>query len=185
MVTQKPRIKLTYEDYRTTPEDKRYELLDGELTMAPAPRTSHQSVQIALGSRMYGFVEAEGLGQVFLAPTDVVLSDTDVVQPDILFVSSERAHIITEDNIQDAPDLVIEILSPGTAERDRGFKRALYARHGVREYWLVGPDSATVTVLALEEEGFEVVGTYGEGETFASPTLGGLEISIDEVFGAG
>ena len=183
MVTQKPRIKLTYEDYRTTPEDKRYELLDGELILAPAPRTSHQSVQIALGSRMYQFVEAEGLGQVFLAPTDVVLSDTDVVQPDILFVSRERAHIITEDNIQDAPDMVIEILSPSTADRDRGFKRALYARHGVREYWLVGPDSATVTVLALEEEGFEVVGTYGEGDSVSSSVVEGFAIELDEVFG--
>ena len=183
MVTQKPRIKLTYEDYRTTPEDKRYELLDGELILAPAPRTSHQSVQIALGSRMYRFVEAEGLGQVFLAPTDVVLSDTDVVQPDILFVSRERAHIITEDNIQDAPDMVIEILSPGTADRDRGFKRALYARHGVREYWLVGPDSATVTVLALEEEGFEVVGTYGEGDSVSSSVVEGLTVELDEIFG--
>ena len=182
MVTQKPRIKLTYEDYRTTPEDKRYELLDGELTLAPAPRTSHQSVQIALGSRMYRFVEAEGLGQVFLAPTDVVLSDTDVVQPDILFVSSERAHIITEDNIQDAPDLVIEILSPGTAERDRGFKRALYAQHGVREYWLVGPDSATVTVLALEEGGFEVVGTYGEGDSVSSSVVEGFRVELDKIF---
>ena len=159
MVTQKPRIKLTYEDYRTTPEDKRYELLDGELTMAPAPRTNHQRVQFELGLTLGQFVKDRELGEVFFAPTDVVLSDTDVVQPDILFVSSERAHIITEDNIQDAPDLVIEILSPGTADRDRGFKRALYAQHGVREYWLVGPDSATVTVLALEEEGFEVVGT--------------------------
>ena len=182
MVTQKPRIKLTYEDYRTTPEDKRYELLDGELIMAPAPRTNHQRVQFELGLILGQFVKDRELGEVFFAPTDVVLSDTDVVQPDILFVSRERAHIITEDNIQDAPDLVIEILSPGTAERDRGFKRALYAQHGVREYWLVGPDSATVTVLALEEEGFEVVGTYGEGERFASPTLEGFNIDIDEIF---
>ena len=120
------------------------------------------------------FVKDRELGEVFFAPTDVVLSDTDVVQPDILFVSRERAHIITEDNIQDAPDLVIEILSPGTAERDRGFKRALYAQHGVREYWLVGPDSATVTVLALEEEGFEVVGTYGEGDSVSSSVVEGF-----------
>ena len=94
---------------------------------------------------------------MYIAPFDVVLSDTDVVQPDILFVSNERMGIVTEDNIQGAPDLVIEILSPSTAERDRTFKRSLYARHGVREYWLVDPDARSVEVLVLGEGHFEIV----------------------------
>ena len=82
-----------------------------------------------------------------MLPFDVVLSDTDVVQPDLLFVSNERANIITDENIQGAPDLVVEILSPSTAERDQTFKRSLYAKHGVKEYWLVDTDAKTVTVL--------------------------------------
>ena len=112
----------------------------------------------------------------------MVLSATDVVQPDILFVSRAREEIITEDHIQGAPDLVIEILSPATAERDRGYKRALYAQHGFKEYWLAGPDSATVTVLALGENDFEVAGTYGEGDTVRSRTLPDFTVAIDEIF---
>ena len=182
MVGQRSRIKLTYADYRTTPEDKRYELLDGELIMAPAPRTSHQAVQTNLGWRVAQHVHENGLGRVFYAPTDVVLSDTDVVQPDILFVSVDRAHFVTEVNVQGAPDLVVEILSPTTADRDRGYKRSLYAQHGVSEYWIVGVESATVTVLRLGDSGFEVVGTYGEGDTFTSSTLPEFTFDIDEVF---
>ena len=183
MVGQRPRIKLTYADYRTTPDDKRYELLDGELIMAPAPRLRHQEVQSRLGSRLSAHVESEGLGKLYFAPTDVVLSNSDVVQPDLLYVSNERSHVLQGgDNVQGAPDLVIEILSPFTAERDRVVKRALYAQHGVREYWIVGVESATVTVLRLEDSGFEVVGTYGEGDTFTSSTLPEFTFDIDEVF---
>lgn len=185
MVTEKPRIKLTYEDYRSTPDDKRYELLDGELILAPAPRTTHQVVQNNISWRMSQFVAVEDLGTVFNAPTDVVLAETNIVQPDIVFVSREREHIIMENDIQGAPDLVVEVLSPSTASRDRGYKRSLYAQHGVREYWMAGVDSATITVLLLGEDGFEVFGTFGEGERFASPTLEGFEIEIDVVFGLG
>ena len=183
MVTEKRRIKLTYEDYRNTPDDKRYELLDGELILAPAPRTTHQTVQNNISWRMSQFVAMEGLGKVFNAPTDVVLMGTDIVQPDIVFVSREREHIVMENDIQGAPDLVVEVLSPSTASRDRGYKRSLYARHGVREYWMAGVESATITVLVLGESGFEVFGTFGEGERFRSPTLGGFEVEIDVVFG--
>jgi len=185
MVTEKPRIKLTYEDYRSTPDDKRYELLDGELVLAPAPRTTHQMVQNNISWRMSQFVSDENLGTVFNAPTDVVLAETNIVQPDIAFVSYGRAHIIEENDIQGAPDLVVEVLSPSTASRDRGYKRTLYARHGVREYWMAGVESATITVLLLGEDGFEVFGTFGEGESFSSPTLDGFEVEIDVVFGLG
>lgn len=123
MVTEKPRIKLTYEDYRSTPDDKRYELLDGELVLAPAPRTTHQIVQTNMGWRMAQYVHEHDLGRIFFAPTDVVLAETNIVQPDIAFVSRERAHIIEENDIQGAPDLVVEVLSPSTASRDRGYKR--------------------------------------------------------------
>ncbi len=184
MVTQKPRVKLTYEDYRKTPEDMRCELMDGELILAAAPRTTHQRVQFDFGLIIGQFVKDGDWGEVFFAPTDVVFSDADVVQPDILFVSKERAHVITEDNIRGAPDLVVEILSPSTAERDRGYKRDLYERHGVKEYWMADVDLATVTVLRLGDGGlFEIVGTYGEGESFTSAVLAGFVVNVDEVFG--
>ena len=181
MAIPNPAIKFTYEDYLNAPEDKRYELLDGALVMAPAPGERHQSVSIRLGSKLFQFVAENRLGEVYSAPFDVVLSDTDVVQPDLLFVSNARAHIITPANIQGAPDLVVEILSPSTVERDKTFKRALYAEHGVGEYWMVDTDARTITVL-LGERGFAVEGIYGEGATLESPTLGSFALRIDDVF---
>ena len=115
MITPKPKTKLTFQDYLKTSDDERYELLDGELIMLLSPNEAHQITCLNLGSRLLLYVEQNGLGQVLLAPYDVKLSDTDVVQPDILFVSNERSGVRTTDNIQGAPDLVVEIQSPSTA----------------------------------------------------------------------
>lgn len=183
MTVPNPHIKFTYEDYVNAPEDKRYELLDGELLMTPAPAEIHQRISILLGWRLLQFVTENGLGRVYQAPFDVVLSDMDVVQPDLLFISNARAHIVTAANVQGAPDLVVEILSPSTAERDRTLKRRLYARHGVSEYWIVDTEAGSVEVLLLREGGFEVAGTYGGGDTLTSPTLRGFELGIDDMFG--
>ena len=176
-------MKRTYADYLETSDDERYELLHGELVMAPAPLTDHQLVVMELGSQLHTFVKDRGLGAVLSAPTDVVLSDTDVVQPDILFVSNERRYIRTRENIQGAPDLVVEILSPATAERDRSVKFELYAQHSVQEYWIVDPDARTITVFLLNEGAFEEVDTYSAGETLTSPMLAGFSIALDEIFG--
>ena len=177
-----PTIKFTYEDYLNTPEDKRYELLDGELVMAPAPGELHQSVSAQLGWRLVQFVSENNLGRVYQAPFDVVMSNMNVVQPDLLFVSNERSHIITSANIQGAPNLVVEILSPSTAERDRTFKRTLYAKYGVNEYWMVDTTAKDITVLLLGEREYEVVDTYGEGETLTSPTLQGFALNVGDLF---
>jgi Uma2 family endonuclease len=178
-----PAIKFTYDDYRNTPDDSRYELLDGELVMAPAPSLRHQRTGIRLSSLLHAFVTGRRLGEVFSPPCDVILSDADVVQPDLLFVSRERRRTLLEgDAVRGAPDLVVEILSPSTAARDRTLKRVLYARHGVREYWLVDPDAETITVMVLGTDGFEVEAVYGKGETLTSPTLRGLAVNLDEVF---
>ncbi len=182
MVTIQPATKLTYEDYRHIPDDERYELLDGELVMSPSPNRAHQRIDTKLGWRLAQFVEERDLGEVYSAPFDVVLSEVDVVQPDLLFVSNERAYIITEDNIRGAPDLVVEILSPSTAERDRTFKRMLYARYGVPEYWLVDPDSRTITILRLDAGVYAEVSRYGPGQTLASPTLLGFTANLDQIF---
>lgn len=182
MAIPNPTVKFTYEDYLNTPEDKRYELIDGELFMTPAPGELHQRVSILLGSKLFQFASENNLGRVYVAPFDVVLSDLDVVQPDLLFVSNERSRIITPENVQGAPDLVVEILSPSTATRDTTFKRVLYARYGVREYWMVDTQEATITVLLPGDRGLEVADVYGEGETLTSATLQGFQLNIDDVF---
>ena len=140
------KTRLTYADYLETSDDERYELLKGELVMSPSPKEIHQHISGILYLAIGAFVRERSLGKVYFAPFDVVLSDTNVVQPDLLFVSNERAGIITQDNVQGAPDLVVEILSPATAERDRTLKLDLYAQYGVKEYWIVDPDAETSTV---------------------------------------
>ena len=182
MVTAKTRVRFTYEDYLSTPEDKRYELLDGELVMVPSPTWPHQRTEMKLGIRLGGFVEWHELGETATAPLDVVLSDTDVVQPDLLFVSRERASIIGHDAIHGAPDLVVEILSPSTAQRDLTFKRRLYAKYGVKEYWHVNIAERRITVLSLGDNDYEVEAVYGSGHTLTSPTLPGFALVIDEIF---
>ena len=182
MVVAKPAARLTYEDYRNTPEDERYELLDGELVMTAAPNIAHQRVSSRLERRLGAFVEERGLGEIFDAPTDVVLSDTDVVQPDLLFVSKGRADIITADNVQGAPDLVVEVLSPTTARRDWRVKLDLYSKHGVQEFWLADPQTEIVWVLLPNEGSLEVAAIYGEGDTLTSPTLEGFTLGLDQIF---
>lgn len=176
------KTKLTYEDYLKTSEDERYELLDGELFIPPAPGIAHQHVAMKLATRLDTFVEERKLGVVYFAPTDVVLSETHVVQPDLMFISSVRAGIVTSANIQGAPDLLVEIRSDSTAERDETRKRQLYAEYGVREYWLVDPEARTITVLLLGADGYAERATYTEGQTLTSPVLEGFSALLDEIF---
>lgn len=187
MITEVPpmsklAIKFTYEDYRLLPEEKRCELIEGEFYMVPSPSYSHQTISKALFLALNDFVNTHSLGQVLYAPLDVVLSDEDVVQPDILFISKERTRIITEENIRGAPDLVVEILSPGTAERDLTLKRKLYAKFGVREYWLVDPEHETIEVLSLSARGYNKAGSYDIEKTLQSPLLKGLSLAIKRIF---
>ena len=182
MVTREPKGKLTYADYAKTPEGERWELIDGELIMPPSPKETHQSVQGNLGTLMFTFARGNSLGRVYFAPFDVVLSETDTVQPDLLFISTERLHLITEDNIQGAPDLVVEIRSPCTARQDWTVKRELYAKHGVKEYWLVDPEAATIAVLLLADGELQVASMFGGSDTFTSDTLRGFSIPMTEIF---
>ena len=181
-ISQSYQSSLHTKTIRNTPEDKRYELLDGELVTVPTPGELHQSVSAQLGWRLVQFASENNLGRVYHAPFDVVLSELDVVQPDLLYVSTERTHIITPENIQGAPDLVVEILSPSTATRDRTFKRTLYARHGVKEYWMVDTSAKDITVLLLGDRGFEVVDVYGESKALTSPKLRGFRLKLDDIF---
>ncbi len=176
-------VKLTYADYLQTPDDERYELMDGDLIMTPAPNTRHQGITTRLSGLLDAFVWRKRLGRVFVAPFDVALSDVDVVQPDILFVSNARAErFLDDENLKGPPDLAVEVLSPSTAQRDRSFKRALYARHGVKEYWIVDPDAKTVSVLLLDDDRFRTVRIYAESETVESIILDGFQFDADAIF---
>ena len=176
------KTRLTYADYLETSDDGRYELLNGELILSPSPKEIHQYTSSMLHLKFGTHARKNNLGKVYFSPFDVVLSDTDVVQPDLLFVSNERADMINHDNVRGAPDLVVEILSPTTADRDRTIKLDLYAAHGVKEYWMVDPESRTVMVLLRGESRFEVSGIYGEGQTLSSPTLEGFSVALGEIF---
>ena len=183
MVSVNTKIKFTYKDYKSLPESEtnRYELIGGELIMVPSPNIYHQRVSGKLEFLLRDFVEKNKLGEIFDAPCDVHLGD-NVVQPDILFVSKEHSYVIVKEEIKGAPDIVIEILSPTTAERDKTIKRTLYARYGVREYWIVDPEKKTVEVLTLKKEGYETFGIYKMQDTLTSPLLSGLSINLTKVF---
>ncbi len=144
-------LRLTYDDYCRIPSEQRYELIGGGLRMVPSPSVFHQTVCGNLMAAFWRWAEERGLGVFYFSPIDVVLSDHDVVQPDILFVAKERRGIIREKNIKGAPDLVVEVISPSAGNRDRFGKRGLYARYGVRELWLVDLKDQSVEVAVLRD----------------------------------
>ncbi|MEW6744633.1 MAG: Uma2 family endonuclease [Planctomycetota bacterium] len=174
---------MTYADYAALPDDgRRHQVIEGELVVTPAPDESHQRSLLNLVRLIDGYVRSGEVGRIYFAPLDVVLSDENVVQPDLLYVSRERLTIITNANVQGAPDLVIEVLSASTAHLDRGGKREIYARFGVREYWLVSPEAGTIEVLVLREGSFERLGLFGSGDEVKSSILSGLSFKTDAVF---
>lgn len=185
MVLNNPALKLTYEDYERFPDDgKRHELIDGDHHVTPAPSRKHQYISGRLHARLFTFVDERRLGHVYSAPFDVVLSDADVVQPDLLFVSHERMQRLTERGLQGAPDLMIEISSERTRRIDETTKRKLYERFGVREYWVVDPVLETVRVYRQTAGGFaNAVELSAEAaDRLESPLLPGLELPLAEIF---
>ena len=172
----------TYEDYRNTSDDQRYEVLDGELVILPTPNIAHQKVLFRMARLLEDFVLERELGEVFIAATDVVLSDTNVVQPDIIFVSTERKSIVDADNIKGSPDLVVEIISPNNPKRDLVRKRGIYARHGVGEYWIADPEALSIRVMTLEGSAYREAEEFGMGDVLTSSALEGLELEVGNVF---
>ncbi len=177
--------KLTYEDYVLIPGDgRRHEILDGEHYVTPAPLTRHQRVSSRLHGTLEPFVFERQLGLVLAAPTDVVLSPHDVTQPDLLFVSKARTGIVTEENLQGAPDLVVEILSESTRRRDERLKHDLYERFGVQEYWLVDSERRTIRVFRRQGDRFHRAAELAAaaGDSLASPLFPGLTIPLASLF---
>lgn len=173
----------TYEEYLHFPDDgRRWQIIDGERHLIPAPRVLHQRVIGRFHLLLAGDPRVTALGEVLLSPVDLVLSPTDVVQPDLLFVSRERASIVREKALHGAPDLVIEVLSPSTEKLDRVLKRGLYEESRVGELWLVDVDAGTVEVHRREEAGFGEPETLPADGTLTSPALPGIALPLARIF---
>ncbi len=181
-ITIPEKKKYTYDDYLKTPEDKRYELIDGELLMTPAPFTNQQRISKKLVFLLDTFITENKRGEILYAPCDVYFDHENVVQPDILFISKERLHIIGEKNIQGAPDLAIEILSEYSVYRDVVQKKRLYAKFGVKEYWVVIPEEKEIEVYTLKDTVFHLHKLYSYFGALESPLLKGLTIELNKIF---
>lgn len=175
-------IKLTYEDYKLLPEDKRVELIEGNFLMTPAPNCKHQKILGQIFIDLATWAKNNKLGEVFVAPTDVVLSEHDVVQPDILFIAKEHLGIIKESCIKGVPDLVVEVLSPGNEERDTIVKRHLYSKFGIREYWIVDLKAETITILTFQKNKLEVQQTYPVDSVATSTVVTGFQLKTKALF---
>lgn len=154
MEAKSRRQRWTYADYARLPMPSeaggtRYEVIDHELYVTPSRGRRHQAVVMHLSWLLYGFVRENELGKVLVSPFDVLFAEGDYLEPDILFVRKSRADIVTERGIEGPPDLVVEVLSPSTASRDRGIKLERYRLYGVAEYWVIDPDERTVEVWEL------------------------------------
>ncbi len=176
--------RLTCEELELLPEEHegdRQELIDGELVVTPVPIIKHQIVNGNITFALEQHVRDGGLGMVFSPPTGIRFSPHNLLIPDVSFVARDRLHILGTKTIDGTPDLVVEILSPGTRRRDLETKREVYARFGVREYWIVDPEARTVTVLALANDHYEVVTPEDEGAV-ESRVLPGLKLALQGVF---
>ncbi len=176
----------TYQDYLKLNDDQRYEIIEGQLLMAPAPIPYHQAVSRNIEFALWNYVKKKKLGVIYDAPIDVVFDEHNVFQPDIVFVSEKRKDIIGEKAINGAPDLVVEVISPSSLGRDTVLKKRVYERFGVKEFWIVYPEMKCVEVLVLGKGGgYELYdeGCLEEGkESVASKVIKGFKLDLKEVF---
>jgi Uma2 family endonuclease len=165
-------------------DKRRHEVLDGHHYVTPSPFVRHQRISGRTYRPLSSWVEEHDLGEVLYASVDVVLSPHDVAVPDLLYVSKERAGIITEKNIQGPPDLVVEIISPSTRLRDEGIKLQRYGVLGVDEYWMVYPDRRVIRTYRREGDRLRLAAdlSAAAGDALSTPLLPGLEIPLAEVF---
>ena len=155
--------RYVYEDLLAMPEDgRRREILEGDLLVSPSPTRTHQRIVSNLDV-LFRHLEERDLGQAYIAPFDVVFDRYTVLEPDVMFIRTERLGIVGERNVSGAPDLVVEVLSESTRDMDLGPKLRAYGRHGAGAYWIVDPDADTVQVFCREGEAFIEAGTVGRG----------------------
>lgn len=180
-------LKLTYDDFLLFPDDgQRHELIDGEHYVTPSPNLRHQDISGRLYLLIGNWLAAHPVGRIYYAPLDVILSRHDVVEPDLLYVSNERAAaLLGGQHVTGAPDLVVEIASPDTRRRDETIKRRLYERQGVTEYWVVDPDIDVIRVYTRTDDRFgrPVELSAEAADVLRTPLLPGLEIPLERVFG--
>ena len=181
-IAQKPSGGMRYVDYCALPAELRCELISGELAMTPSPSTKHQRIAGELFYQIKRYLDDHPAGVLFFAPMDVVLSPHDVVQPDLLLVLNENRGLIEENAIAGAPDLVAEVLSAGTLERDVIHKTGLYERYGVKEFWRVDPQLERIERLNRPGGKLEVTATFTKNERLESLLLPELTIGLDAVF---
>jgi len=175
--------RMTFSDWLKLPDDGRlYELIEGELLVTPPPSVTHQRISRDLEFALMSYLRRTGQGEVLYAPVGVKLSDEDVLEPDLVVVLAAHSARVGAQVIEGPPDIVVEILSPGTAKRDLGTKRAKYASSGVPEYWIVDPAARVIEVLRLASSGYERYGLFGHADTLHSATLPDFELSLSEVF---
>ena len=185
MTTETGHLKLTYEDYRLIPDDgKRHELIEGEHCMSPSPNIKHQRISGRLFAALYNFLQQHPLGEVFDAPCDVVLSDFDVVQPDLIFVAHAQRSIITDANIRGVPTLLVEILSEGNRKLDETIKRQRYTHYGVPEYWIVDPELDLVKIyrFTADRYGQATILTREAQDILSTPLLPSLSVPLVTLF---
>ena len=173
----------TYKEYAALPDDGvRYEIVNGVLFMTPSPSGKHQDAVGEIFAYLREHVKQAGIGKVRVAPCDVELAANVVVQPDVFIVLNEHLDRIFEDRVIGAPDLVVEVTSPGTATYDRNNKYYAYARAGVPEYWIADPISHTVEVLVLDGFQYRSLGVFRGTATLPSQTLPEFEVLVEKFF---
>ena len=173
----------TYDRYAAMPDDgHRYEIIDGVMEMmSPGPNTSHQSICRDLLYTLMQTCKENYI--IFISPIDVILSQTNVVQPDVLMIHRSRSHIVSKRGIEGPPDLVVEILSPGSRRRDKRLKMGVYAAHGVPEYWIIDPEARTLELYALSSNGgYELCDVFEQNDKVTSDKLPCVSFSVDDLF---
>ena len=177
------RVVLTYEDYLAMPDDgRRYEILDGEVAVTATPALPHQVIVGNLYWVLRGYVQLRGLGQVYLSPVTVILANTTVVEPDLVYVDGARAGLVSDRGIRGAPTLAIEVLSPSTSHNDRGPKFQLYARYGVPYYWIADTGARVLEGYALEAGAYRLAGRLHGDNRSALPPFPDLVLGLDELW---
>jgi Uma2 family endonuclease len=187
MITRSQSPRMTYQDLLRLPDDLlRHELIDGEHYVSPAPAVKHQDIVLNLGRILLTFVRAHRLGKVMIGPVDVLFTEHDVVEPDVLFVATEHMDRVRERYVAGAPDLLVEVLSPSNRGYDRVKKRRLYEAQGVPEYWIVDPPAETLEIYRAASLGGQLAQcatlSRAAGDTLETPLLAGLRIPLGEVF---
>jgi Uma2 family endonuclease len=183
MAVAPPPIKLTWDDYKLFPNDgRRHELIDGQHIMSPSPKSKHQDASSNLFWLLQSFIRPRRLGRLYAAPFDVIFSQFDVVEPDLLFIAALRVKKLVKDWVRGAPDLVVEILSPSMGEIDRSLKFKQYEKFGVREYWLVDPEIESVEIFVLRDSGYELLTSVKGKQRVKSEALAGLDFVAHEIF---